>query len=108
VTLADPERLDVRGEVVGRDVFIDVASCCRARSRRRPRAHRALRLITDSHAPVPHARASVHRHEQHRGRRRLRDRTVRAPAPRAVLSGHVKVAFVEARTTIAPHSKVIT
>jgi bifunctional UDP-N-acetylglucosamine pyrophosphorylase/glucosamine-1-phosphate N-acetyltransferase len=109
-TLADPERIDIRGEViVGRDVFIDVGVVLAGRVVLGDRAHIGpYAVITDC---TLGADTLVHPHtvmnQAHAGDdceigpfSRLR--------PGTVLSGHVKVGnFVEMKNSqVAPHSKV--
>jgi bifunctional UDP-N-acetylglucosamine pyrophosphorylase / glucosamine-1-phosphate N-acetyltransferase len=110
VTLADPERLDVRGEVVvGRDVFIDVGVVLQGKVTLGDRAHIGpYAVITDSTlGNGTHVHPFTVMNNLAAGDdceigpfARLR--------PGAVLSGHVKVGnFVEVKnSTIAPHSKV--
>ena len=110
VTLADPERLDVRGEViVGRDVFIDVGVVLEGKvvlgDRVRIEAYAVVRNCTLGADTVVHP--FCHFENSTAGDdceigpfSRLR--------PGVVLSGHVKVGnFVEMKNShIAPHSKV--
>ena len=110
VTLADPERLDVRGEVVvGRDVFIDVGVVLEGKvvlgDRVRLEAYCVVRNCTLGADTVVHP--FCHFENSTAGDdceigpfSRLR--------PGVVLSGHVKVGnFVEMKNShIAPHSKV--
>lgn len=110
VTLADPERLDVRGEVVvGRDVFIDVGVVLEGRvvlgDRVRLEAYAVVRNCTLGAGTVVHP--YCHLENSAAGDdceigpfSRLR--------PGVVLSGHVKVGnFVEIKNShVAPHSKV--
>jgi bifunctional UDP-N-acetylglucosamine pyrophosphorylase/glucosamine-1-phosphate N-acetyltransferase len=110
VTLADPERLDVRGEVtVGRDVFIDVGVVLEGKvvlgDRTRIEAYAVVRNCTlgaDTVVhPYCHLESSTAGDDCEVGPfSRLR--------PGVVLSGHVKVGnFVEIKNShIAPHSKV--
>jgi bifunctional UDP-N-acetylglucosamine pyrophosphorylase/glucosamine-1-phosphate N-acetyltransferase len=110
VTLADPERLDVRGEVtVGRDVFIDVGVVLEGKvvlgDRVRLEAYSVVRNCTlgaDTVVhPFCHFESSTAGDDCEVGPfSRLR--------PGVVLSGHVKVGnFVEMKNSqIAPHSKV--
>jgi len=110
VTLADPERLDVRGEVVvGRDVFIDVGVVLEGKvvlgDRVRLEAYCVVRNCTlgaDTVVhPFSHFENSTAGDDCEIGPfSRLR--------PGVVLSGHVKVGnFVEMKNShIAPHSKV--
>ena len=110
VTLVDPERLDVRGEVVvGRDVFIDVGVVLEGKvvlgDRVRLEAYCVVRNCTlgaDTVVhPFCHFENSTDGDDCEIGPfSRLR--------PGVVLSGHVKVGnFVEMKNShIAPHSKV--
>jgi bifunctional UDP-N-acetylglucosamine pyrophosphorylase/glucosamine-1-phosphate N-acetyltransferase len=110
VTLADPERLDVRGEVVvGRDVFIDVGVVLEGKVTIGDRARIGpYSVITNSTLGADaHLHPFTVMNDIAAGDdceigpfSRLR--------PGAVLSGHVKVGnFVEIKnSTIAPHSKV--
>ena len=84
VTLADPARIDIRGEVsVGRDVFIDVNVVMVGtvelgdRVRIGPNCY-----LKDCQHRRRHRAASELRHRPHRDRRELLDRSVRAPAAR--------------------------
>jgi bifunctional UDP-N-acetylglucosamine pyrophosphorylase/glucosamine-1-phosphate N-acetyltransferase len=110
VTLADPERLDVRGEVtVGRDVFIDVGVVLEGkvvlgdRTRIGPYC-----VIADS---TLGADTRVHSHSVLSGAAAGDDCDI-GPfcrlRPGTVLGGHVKAGnFVEIKNAqIAPHSKV--
>ncbi|HVY64375.1 MAG TPA: DapH/DapD/GlmU-related protein, partial [Gammaproteobacteria bacterium] len=109
-TLADPERLDVRGEVVvGRDVFIDVGVVLEGKVTIGDRARIGpYSVITNSTLGADaHLHPFTVMNDIAAGDdceigpfSRLR--------PGAVLSGHVKVGnFVEIKnSTIAPHSKV--
>jgi len=110
VTLADPERLDVRGEViVGRDVFIDVGVVLQGKVTLGDRAHIGpYAVITDS---TLGADTHVHPFTVMNNLAAGDDCEIGPFArlrPGAVLSGHVKVGnFVEVKnSTIAPHSKV--
>jgi bifunctional UDP-N-acetylglucosamine pyrophosphorylase/glucosamine-1-phosphate N-acetyltransferase len=110
VTLADPERLDVRGEVVvGRDVFIDVGVVLQGKVTLGDRAHIGpYAVITDS---TLGADTLVHPFTVMNNLAAGDDCEIGPFArlrPGAVLSGHVKVGnFVEVKnSTIAPHSKV--
>jgi bifunctional UDP-N-acetylglucosamine pyrophosphorylase/glucosamine-1-phosphate N-acetyltransferase len=110
VTLADPERLDVRGEViVGRDVFIDVGVVLEGRVVLGDRAHVGpYAVIADS---TLGADTRVHPHTVMNGVAAGDDCEIGPFArlrPGAVLSGHVKVGnFVEIKNSeIAPRSKV--
>jgi bifunctional UDP-N-acetylglucosamine pyrophosphorylase/glucosamine-1-phosphate N-acetyltransferase len=110
VTLADPERLDVRGDVtVGRDVFIDVGVVLEGRvvlgDRVRLEAYCVVRncvLGADTVVhPFCHCESSTAGDDCEIGPfSRLR--------PGVVLSGHVKIGnFVEMKNSqIAGHSKV--
>jgi len=110
VTLADPERIDVRGEVVvGRDVFIDVGVVLQGKVTLGDRARVGpYCVIADSTLGADtHVHPFTVMNDVAAGDdceigpfARLR--------PGAVLSGHVKVGnFVEVKnSTIAPHSKV--
>jgi bifunctional UDP-N-acetylglucosamine pyrophosphorylase/glucosamine-1-phosphate N-acetyltransferase len=110
VTLADPERLDIRGEVtVGRDVFIDVGVVLEGKvvlgDRVRLEAYSVVRncvLGADTVVhPFCHFESSTAGDDCEIGPfSRLR--------PGVVLSGHVKVGnFVEMKNSqIAAHSKV--
>jgi bifunctional UDP-N-acetylglucosamine pyrophosphorylase/glucosamine-1-phosphate N-acetyltransferase len=110
VTLADPERLDVRGEVtVGRDVFIDVGVVLEGKvvlgDRTRIEAYAVVRNCTLGADTV------VHPHCHLEGSMAGDDCEIGPFSrlrPGVVLSGHVKVGnFVEIKNThIAPHSKV--
>jgi bifunctional UDP-N-acetylglucosamine pyrophosphorylase/glucosamine-1-phosphate N-acetyltransferase len=110
VTLADPERLDVRGEVVvGRDVFIDVGVVLEGRvvlgDRVRLEAYAVVRNCTLGAGTVVHPHC-------HLESSAIGDDCEIGPfsrlRPGVVLSGHVKVGnFVEMKNShIAPHSKV--
>ena len=110
VTLADPERLDVRGElVVGTDVFIDVGVVLQGKVTLGDRAHVGpYAVITDStlgadtlvHPFTVMNNGAVGDDCEIGPFARLR--------PGAVLSGHVKIGnFVEVKnSTIAPHGKI--
>jgi bifunctional UDP-N-acetylglucosamine pyrophosphorylase/glucosamine-1-phosphate N-acetyltransferase len=110
VTLADPERLDVRGEVtVGRDVFIDVGVVLEGKvvlgDRVRVEPYAVVRNCTLG------AETIVHPHSVLEGSAAGDDCEIGPFArlrPGTVLSGHVKVGnFVEMKNSqIAPHSKV--
>jgi bifunctional UDP-N-acetylglucosamine pyrophosphorylase/glucosamine-1-phosphate N-acetyltransferase len=109
-TLADPERIDVRGEViVGRDVFSDVGVVLEGRVVLGDRAHIGpYAVITDS---TLGADAHVHPHSVLTGVAAGDDCEIGPFArlrPGTVLAGHVKVGnFVEMKNSqIAPHSKV--
>jgi bifunctional UDP-N-acetylglucosamine pyrophosphorylase/glucosamine-1-phosphate N-acetyltransferase len=110
VTLADPERLDVRGEVVvGRDVFIDVGVVLEGRvvlgDRVHIEAYAHLRNCTLGNGTVVHPHCVLENSA-------AGDDCVIGPfsrlRPGVVLSGHVKVGnFVEMKNShIAAHSKV--
>ena len=110
VTLADPERLDVRGElVVGQDVFIDVGVVLQGKVTLGDRTHVGpYAVITDS---TLGADTQVHPYTVMNNVAAGDDCEIGPFArlrPGAVLSGHVKVGnFVEVKnSTIAPHSKV--
>ena len=110
VTLADPERIDVRGEViVGRDVFIDVGVVLEGRVVLGDRAHIGpYAVITDS---TLGADTHVHPHSVLTGAAAGDDCEIGPFSrlrPGTVLAGHVKVGnFVEMKNSqIAPHSKV--
>ena len=110
VTLADPERLDVRGEViVGRDVFIDVGVVLQGKVTLGDRARIGpYAVITDS---TLGAGTHVHPYTVMNNVAAGDDCEIGPFArlrPGAVLSGHVKVGnFVEVKnSTIAAHSKV--
>ena len=110
VTLADPERLDVRGEVVvGRDVFIDVGVVLQGKVTLGDRARIGpYAVITDS---TLGAGTHVHPYTVMNNVAAGDDCEIGPFArlrPGAVLSGHVKVGnFVEVKnSTIAGHSKV--
>jgi bifunctional UDP-N-acetylglucosamine pyrophosphorylase/glucosamine-1-phosphate N-acetyltransferase len=110
VTLADPARLDVRGEVlVGRDVFIDVGVVLEGKVTLGDRVHigpyAVLRDATLGADTVVHAHSVLEGAAAGDGCEigpfaRLR--------PGTVLAGHVKAGnFVEIKNSqIAPHSKV--
>jgi bifunctional UDP-N-acetylglucosamine pyrophosphorylase/glucosamine-1-phosphate N-acetyltransferase len=110
VTLADPERLDVRGDVaVGRDVFIDVGVVLEGTvvlgDRVRIEPYSVLRNCTLGADTV------VHAHSVLEGVAAGDDCEIGPFSrlrPGTVLSGHVKVGnFVELKNSeIAPHSKV--
>jgi bifunctional UDP-N-acetylglucosamine pyrophosphorylase/glucosamine-1-phosphate N-acetyltransferase len=110
VTLADPARLDVRGEVtVGRDVFIDVGVVLEGKvvigDRSRLGPYAVLRDTTLG------ADTIIHAHSVLEGAAVGDDCEIGPFArlrPGAVLSGHVKAGnFVEIKNSeIAPHSKV--
>ena len=110
MTLADPERIDVRGEViVGRDVFIDVGVVLEGRVVLGDRAHIGpYAVITDS---TLGADTHVHPHSVLTGAAAGDDCEIGPFSrlrPGTVLAGHVKVGnFVEMKNSqIAPHSKV--
>jgi bifunctional UDP-N-acetylglucosamine pyrophosphorylase/glucosamine-1-phosphate N-acetyltransferase len=110
VTLADPERLDVRGQVVvGRDVFIDVGVVLEGKvvlgDRARIEPYAVIRNCTIGADTV------VHPHSVLEGSAAGDDCEIGPFSrlrPGTVLSGHVKVGnFVEMKNSqIAPHSKV--
>jgi bifunctional UDP-N-acetylglucosamine pyrophosphorylase/glucosamine-1-phosphate N-acetyltransferase len=110
VTLADPERLDVRGDVtVGRDVFIDVGVVLEGKvvlgDRVRLEPYAVVRNSTLGADTV------VHPHSVLEGAAAGDDCEIGPFSrlrPGTVLSGHVKVGnFVEMKNShIAPHSKV--
>jgi bifunctional UDP-N-acetylglucosamine pyrophosphorylase/glucosamine-1-phosphate N-acetyltransferase len=109
-TLADPDRIDVRGEgIVGRDVYIDVGVVLEGRVVLGDRAHIGpYAVITDS---TLGADAHVHPHSVLTGVAAGDDCEIGPFArlrPGTVLAGHVKVGnFVEMKNSqIAPHSKV--
>jgi len=110
VTLADPDRLDVRGEVtVGRDVFIDVGAVLEGKVVLGDRVH------IEPYAVVRNctlgADTVVHPYSVLEGSAAGDDCEI-GPftrlRPGTVLSGHVKVGnFVEMKNSVvAPHSKV--
>jgi bifunctional UDP-N-acetylglucosamine pyrophosphorylase/glucosamine-1-phosphate N-acetyltransferase len=110
VTLVDPERLDVRGDVtVGRDVFIDVGVVLEGKVVLGDRAHIGpYAVIADS---TLGADTLVHSHTVMNGVAAGDDCEIGPFArlrPGAVLSGHVKVGnFVELKNSqVAPHSKI--
>jgi len=110
VTLADPERLDVRGEViVGRDVFIDAGVVLQGKVTLGDRVHiDPYAVLTDC---TLGAGTHVHPFTVMTNVAAGDDCEIGPFArlrPGAVLSGHVKVGnFVEVKnSTIAPHSKV--
>lgn len=110
VTLADPERLDVRGSVtVGRDVFIDVGVVLEGKVVLGDRVHVGpYAVIADS---TLGADTLVHAHTVMNGIAAGDDCEIGPFArlrPGAVLSGHVKVGnFVELKNSqVAPHSKI--
>jgi bifunctional UDP-N-acetylglucosamine pyrophosphorylase/glucosamine-1-phosphate N-acetyltransferase len=110
VTLADPERLDVRGDVtVGRDVFIDVGVVLEGKvvlgDRARLEPYAVVRNCTLGADTV------VHSHCVLEGSAAGDDCEIGPFSrlrPGTVLSGHVKVGnFVEMKNShVAPHSKV--
>jgi len=110
VTLADPERLDVRGDVtVGRDVFIDVGVVLEGKvilgDRVRLEPYAVVRNCTLGADTV------VHSHSVLDGAAAGDDCAIGPFArlrPGTVLSGHVKVGnFVETKNSqMAAHSKV--
>jgi bifunctional UDP-N-acetylglucosamine pyrophosphorylase/glucosamine-1-phosphate N-acetyltransferase len=110
VTLADPERLDVRGEVVvGRDVFIDVGVVLEGRvvlgDRTRLEAYAVVRNCTLGAGTVVHSHCVL---ENSAAGDDCEIGPFSRLRPGVVLSGHVKVGnFVEMKNSqIAPHSKV--
>ena len=109
-TLADPERIDVRGEVtLGRDVFIDVGVVLEGKVVLGDRVHVGpYAVITDC---TLGADTFVHPHTVMTGSAAGDDCEIGPFArlrPGTVLSGHVKVGnFVEMKNTqISAHSKV--
>ena len=109
-TLADPERVDVRGDVtVGRDVFIDVGVVLEGKVVLGDRVHVGpYAVIADS---TLGADTLVHPHTVMNGVAAGDDCEIGPFArlrPGAVLSGHVKVGnFVELKNSqVAPHSKI--
>ena len=110
VTLADPERIDVRGEViVGRDVFIDVGVVLEGRVVLGDRVRvGAYSVIANS---TLGADTRVHTHSVLSGAAVGDDCEIGPFArlrPGTVLSGHVKAGnFVEIKNShVAPHSKI--
>jgi bifunctional UDP-N-acetylglucosamine pyrophosphorylase / glucosamine-1-phosphate N-acetyltransferase len=110
VTLADPERIDVRGEVlVGRDVFIDVGAVLEGKVVLGDRVRvGAYSVITDS---TLGAGTLVHPHCVMKGVAAGDDCEIGPFArlrPGTVLSSHVKAGnFVEIKNShVAPHSKI--
>jgi bifunctional UDP-N-acetylglucosamine pyrophosphorylase / glucosamine-1-phosphate N-acetyltransferase len=110
VTLADPERLDVRGEVVvGRDVFIDVGVVLEGKvvlgDRTRLEAYAVVRNCTIGAGTVVHTHCVL---ENSTAGDDCEIGPFARLRPGVVLSGHVKVGnFVEMKNShIAPHSKV--
>jgi bifunctional UDP-N-acetylglucosamine pyrophosphorylase/glucosamine-1-phosphate N-acetyltransferase len=110
VTLADPERIDVRGEVtVGRDVFIDVGVVLEGRVVLGDRARIGpYCVVADS---TLGADTRVHSHSVLSGVAAGDDCDIGPFSrlrPGTVLGGHVKAGnFVEIKNSqIAPHSKV--
>jgi bifunctional UDP-N-acetylglucosamine pyrophosphorylase/glucosamine-1-phosphate N-acetyltransferase len=110
VTLADPERLDVRGEVtVGRDVFIDVGVVLEGKvvlgDRVRIEAYAVLRNCTLGADTVVHPHCVL---ESSAAGDDCEIGPFSRLRPGSVLSGHVKVGnFVEMKNShVAPHSKV--
>jgi bifunctional UDP-N-acetylglucosamine pyrophosphorylase/glucosamine-1-phosphate N-acetyltransferase len=110
VTLADPERLDVRGEVVvGRDVFIDVGVVLEGKvvlgDRTRLEAYAVVRNCTLGADTVVHSHCVL---ENSTAGDDCEIGPFSRLRPGVVLSGHVKVGnFVEIKNSqIAPHSKV--
>ena len=110
VTLADPERLDVRGEVVvGRDVFIDVGVVLEGKvvlgDRVRLEAYCVVRNCTLGADTVVHPHCHL---ESSTAGDDCEIGPFSRLRPGVVLSGHVKVGnFVEMKNSqIASHSKV--
>ena len=110
VTLADPERIDVRGEVlVGRDVFIDVGVVLEGKVVLGDRARLGpYSVIADS---TLGADVRVHSHSVLQGVAAGDDCEIGPFArlrPGTNLAGHVKAGnFVEIKNSqIAPHSKI--
>jgi bifunctional UDP-N-acetylglucosamine pyrophosphorylase / glucosamine-1-phosphate N-acetyltransferase len=110
VTLADPERLDVRGEVVvGRDVFIDVGVVLEGKvvlgDRVRLEAYAVVRNCTLGADTVVHTHCVL---ENSTAGDDCEIGPFSRLRPGVVLSGHVKVGnFVEMKNShVAPHSKV--
>ena len=110
VTLADPERLDVRGEVtVGRDVFIDVGVVLEGKvvlgDRVRLEAYAVVRNCVLGAGTVVHTHCVL---ENSTAGDDCEIGPFSRLRPGVVLSGHVKVGnFVEMKNShIAPHSKV--
>jgi bifunctional UDP-N-acetylglucosamine pyrophosphorylase/glucosamine-1-phosphate N-acetyltransferase len=110
VTLVDPERLDVRGEVVvGRDVFIDVGVVLEGKvvlgDRVRLEAYAVLRNCTLGADTVVHTHCVL---ENSTAGDDCEIGPFSRLRPGVVLSGHVKVGnFVEMKNShIASHSKV--
>jgi bifunctional UDP-N-acetylglucosamine pyrophosphorylase/glucosamine-1-phosphate N-acetyltransferase len=110
VTLADPERIDVRGEVtVGRDVFIDVGVVLEGKvvlgDRVRIEAYAVIRNCTLGADTVVHPHCVL---ESAAAGDDCEIGPFSRLRPGTVLSGHVKVGnFVEMKNShIAPHSKV--
>jgi bifunctional UDP-N-acetylglucosamine pyrophosphorylase/glucosamine-1-phosphate N-acetyltransferase len=110
VTLADPERVDVRGEVtVGRDVFIDVGVVLEGKvvlgDRVRIEAYAVIRNCTLGADTVVHPHCVL---ESSAAGDDCEIGPFSRLRPGSVLSGHVKVGnFVEMKNShVAPHSKV--
>ena len=110
VTLADPERLDVRGEVtVGRDVFIDVGVVLEGKvvlgDRVRIEPYAVVRNCTLGADTVVHPHCHL---ESSAAGDDCEIGPFSRLRPGTVLSGHVKVGnFVEMKNShIGPHSKV--
>jgi bifunctional UDP-N-acetylglucosamine pyrophosphorylase/glucosamine-1-phosphate N-acetyltransferase len=110
VTLADPDRIDVRGEVaVGRDVFIDVGVVLEGKvvlgDRVRIEAYAVIRNCTLGADTVVHPHCVL---ESSAAGDDCEIGPFSRLRPGSVLSGHVKVGnFVEVKNShIAPHSKV--
>jgi len=109
-TLADPERIDIRGEViVGRDVFIDVGVVLQGRVVLGDRVRVGpYAIITDS---TLGADTLVHPHTVMNGSAAGDDCEIGPFSrlrPGTVLSSHVKTGnFVEVKNShVAPHSKI--
>jgi bifunctional UDP-N-acetylglucosamine pyrophosphorylase/glucosamine-1-phosphate N-acetyltransferase len=109
-TLADPERIDIRGEVtIGRDVFIDVGVVLQGKVVLGDRAHIGpYAVITDC---TLGADTLVHPYTVMNSSAAGDDCEIGPFArlrPGTVLAGHVKVGnFVEMKNSqVAPHSKV--
>jgi bifunctional UDP-N-acetylglucosamine pyrophosphorylase/glucosamine-1-phosphate N-acetyltransferase len=109
-TLADPARIDVRGEVtIGRDVFIDVGVVLEGKVVLGDRVHLGpYAVITDSTLGND---TRVHSHSVLNGAAAGDDCEIGPFSrlrPGTVLSGHVKTGnFVEVKNSqVAPHSKI--
>ena len=85
VTFADPERVDVRGELtVGRDVFIDVGAVFEGDVELGDRVRiEPYCVIAQQQARRGNGRASALRDRGRAGRARLRDRSVRSASARS-------------------------